>query len=265
MADYEKLGCPPVETSGTNLTMCDGSVKKSLGRYWTQELNRQGRPTDLEFELVETKHHTLLSLDSCFGLQLLSLELELVCLAEASQGLTKDAILRSYQDVFRGTGCLPGEYDIELEEGVPSIQNRPRRISHVMKNAVESKQAEMGRRGLDCQGGWVGPSEWISNLTAVWKADKAQVRICLDPRDLNKAIKQSHFSMLVLEDVLPALKEARVFSLLDVKDCFMHVKLSDQSSFLTTFWGPKRRYHWLRMPFGISSAPEESPGSTSWN
>ena len=26
-----------------------------------------------------------------------------------------------------------------------------------------------------------GPSEWISNLTAVWKADKAQVRICWTP------------------------------------------------------------------------------------
>ena len=255
MADYEKLGCPPVETSGTNLTMYDGSVKKSLGRYRTQVLNRQGRPTDLAFELLETKHHTLLSLDSCLGLQLLSYESESVCLAEASQGLTKDAILSSYQDVFRGTGCLPGEYEIELEEGVPAVQNRPRRIPHVMKKAVESKLAEMEEEG------WIakvdGPSEWISNLTAVWKADKAQVRICLDPRDLNKAIKRSHFNMPVLEDVLPALKEARVFSLLDVKDGFMHVKLSNRSSFLTTFWGPKGRYRWLRMPFGISSAPEE--------
>ena len=92
---------------------------------------------------------------------------------------------------------------------------------------------------------------------AVWKADKAKVRICLDPRDLNKAIRRSHFNMPVLEDILPSLKGARVFSLLDVKDGFMHVKLSQRSSFLTTFWGPKGRFRWLRMPFGISSAPEE--------
>ena len=25
------------------------------------------------------------------------------------------------------------------------------------------------------------PTEWSSNLMAVWKADKAQVRVCLDP------------------------------------------------------------------------------------
>ena len=224
VADYRKLGCPPVDPSGTNLTMYDGSVKKSLGRYRTLVVNQLGRQTELVFELLETKHHTLLSLDSCLGLQLLSYESESVCLAEASQGLSKEAILNSYQDVFKGTGCLPGKYDIELDEGVFPIQNRPRRILHMMKTAVESKLAEMEAEG------WIvkvdGPTEWISNLTAVWKADKAKVRICLDPRDLNKAIRQSHFNMPVLEDILPSLKGARVFSLLDVKDGFMHVKLS---------------------------------------
>ena len=89
------------------------------------------------------------------------------------------------------------------------------------------------------------------------EADKAQVRVCLDPRDLNRAIKRSHFNMPTLDDVLPTLNNTKVFSLLDVKDGFMHVMLSDRSSFLTTFWGPTCRYRWLRLPFGISSAPEE--------
>ena len=31
----------------------------------------------------------------------------------------------------------------------------------------------------------------------------------------------------------------------------------ESSSFFTTFWTPFGRYRWLRMPFGISSAPEE--------
>ena len=77
-----------------------------------------------------------------------------------------------------------------------------------MKQAVESKLAEMEEEG------WIAkvdaPTEWISNLTEVWKADKAQVRIYLDPRDLNKAIKRSHFSMPVLEDVLPALRKPEI-------------------------------------------------------
>ena len=33
--------------------------------------------------------------------------------------------------------------------------------------------------------------------------------------------------------------------------------VDDVSSYLTTFWMPFGRYRYLRMPFGISSAPEE--------
>ena len=47
-----------------------------------------------------------------------------------------------------------------------------------------------------------------------------------------------------------------MFSLLDAKDGFLQVKLSETSSFLKTFWGAGHKYRWLRMPFGISSAPE---------
>ena len=38
---------------------------------------------------------------------------------------------------------------------------------------------------------------------------------------------------------------------------FLQVVLDEPSRLLTTFWTPYGRYRWLRMPFGISSAPEE--------
>ena len=84
-----------------------------------------------------------------------------------------------------------------------------------------------------------------------------KLRICIDPRDLNKAIKRSHYIMPTLEDILPNLANAKVFSVLDAKEGFWHIKLDESSSFLTTFWTPVGRYRWLRLPFGISSAPEK--------
>ena len=216
LSDHRKLGSLPTKESRTTLTMYDGTVRKSLGRCRVQVHNRQEKPMWLEFELLETKHPTLLSLDTCLNLQLLSYEAESVCMAEATQSLTKETILKDYKDLFSGIGALPGVYDIELDDSVPPVQNRPCRIPHTMRAAVQEKLQTMEKDG------WIAkvdtPTEWISNLTAVWKADKAQVRVCLDPCDLNRAIKRSHFNMPTLDDVLPTLNNAKVFSLLDVKD-----------------------------------------------
>ena len=48
-----------------------------------------------------------------------------------------------------------------------------------------------------------------------------------------------------------------MFSVVDAKDGFLQVVLDEPYSYLTTFWTPFGRYRWLRMPFGIKSAPEE--------
>ena len=74
------------------------------------------------------------------------------------------------------------------------------------------------------------PTEWISYTTTVWKPEKKSVHVCLDPRDINKVIRQNHFHLPTLDDVLPRLKGARVFSLLDAKDGFLQVKLSESST-----------------------------------
>eukprot|EP00118_Oscarella_pearsei_P024025 m.296592 g.296592 ORF g.296592 m.296592 type:complete len:311 (+) comp40764_c1_seq17:319-1251(+) len=90
----------------------------------------------------------------------------------------------------------------------------------------------------------------------VRRKPSGQLRICIDPKPLNKALKRSHYPSPVLDDLLPELSKARVFSVCDVKHGFWHVKLDDPSSLLTTFATPYGRYRWLRMPFGISPAPE---------
>ena len=121
-----------------------------------------------------------------------------------------------------------------------------------MKQAVESKLAEMEKAGIIARVD--KPTDWIKNMTAVWKA--ASARICLDPRELNKAVKCNNFGMPAIDDVLPRPKCSEC--ILDAKEGFLHVKLSEESSFLTTFWGPQCRYRWCRLPFaGLCSAPEE--------
>ena len=79
----------------------------------------------------------------------------------------------------------------------------------------------------------------------------------MDARDLNNAIKRPHHPLPVIEDMLGDLANAKVFSVVDVKNGFWHVEFTKESSLLTTFNTPFGRFRWLRMPFGINAASEE--------
>lgn len=63
--------------------------------------------------------------------------------------------------------------------------------------------------------------------------------------------------MPTIEEIAADLSDAKVFTVLDIKDGFWHIKLTEEASFLTTFNTPNGRFRWLRMPFGISSGSEE--------
>ena len=100
------------------------------------------------------------------------------------------------------------------------------------------------------------PTDWVSSMVVVAKSN-GKIRLCIDPKPLNQAFKRNHYPLPVIDDLLPELSKAKVFSVVDAKNRFWHVQMDTDSSFLTTFGTPRSRYHWTRMPFGISPAPEE--------
>lgn len=61
-----------------------------------------------------------------------------------------------------------------------------------------------------------------------------KIRLCLDRRPLNKALKRNRYPMPIINDLLPDVCKARVFSVVDVKNGFWHVQLDDESGKLTT-------------------------------
>ena len=98
------------------------------------------------------------------------------------------------------------------------------------------------------------PTDWVSSKVTVMQ--NGNLRICSDPKDLNKAIRREHYPIPTLEEVVASTPGAKVFSRIDAKSGFLHIKLEYESSLLTTFNTPIGRYRWLRLPFGIKSAPE---------
>ena len=58
---------------------------------------------------------------------------------------------------------------------------------------------------------------------------------CLDPQDLNKAIRREHYKAPTLEEISHTLSGATVCPKLDAKDGFWSMHLHIPSSYLTTF------------------------------
>jgi len=83
-----------------------------------------------------------------------------------------------------------------------------------------------------------------------------RLRLCLDPKDLSKAILREHYPLPTIEEVATRLYGAKFFTILDARHGFWHIPLDKASSMLTTFNSLFGRYRWKWLPFGISSAPE---------
>ena len=81
------------------------------------------------------------------------------------------------------------------------------------------------------------PTDWASNIVVATKKS-GDLRVCINPQALNKALKRERYQLPILEDFLPSLAQAKVFTTLDLKAGYWHVLLDEQSGFLTTFSTP---------------------------
>ena len=86
--------------------------------------------------------------------------------------------------------------------------------------------------------------EWVSQMAVVHKPN-GKLRICIDPQPLNAALKREYYRLPVLDDVLPKLKNAKIFRKLNVREACWHVRL-EESSKLTT----------MITPFGLKVSSE---------
>ena len=98
-------------------------------------------------------------------------------------------------------------------------------------------------------------TEWVSKMAVVHKAN-GKLRYCIDPQSLNAALKREYYKLPVLDDVLPKLTNAKIFSKLDVREAYWHFRLDEESSKLTTMITPFGRYWWRRLPCGLKVSSE---------
>ena len=169
----------------------------------------------------------------------------------SASGLNKADIIRHFPRVFaEEVGQLEGEYHIKLDTTIFPVQHAPRRVPVAQRDQLKAELDKMTEQGIITL--VTAPTPWVSSLVVVPKKN-GMPRLCLDPKDLNKAVQREHYPLPTIEDIATRLHGAKAFTKLDVRSGFWHIKLDQASSYLTTFNTPFGRFRWRRMPFGIRS------------
>ena len=244
--------------------MYNKSEEKPLGKKRVRVVNPNGKKYSVEFIVVKGKCKPLLGLRASEQMNLISVINENILTVQKQASLqdkaiglstlTKEYILKEFADVFDGDGRLEGDLHLEIDPTVPPVQLPTRKVPIAIKEKLREELDRLETRNIGTPVNV--PTAWIS-ATVVTMKKNGNIRLCVGPKPLNVALKRNHYPLPRIEDVLPDLSNVRCFTVLDAKNGFWHVILDEESSYATTFGTPWWRYRWLRMPFGISPAPEE--------
>ena len=150
-------------------------------------------------------------------------------------------------------GKFPKEHKLELLENAVPVIHPPRRAPIQLREAIRSELDRMIE--LDVIRPVIVPTDWVSSITYVQKPDKS-LRICLDPKNINNALRRGHHHSPIVEELTLRFNNAKVFSKLDAKSGYWCVALDESSQLLTTFNSPFGRFCFKRLPFGLKTSQD---------
>ena len=281
---FDDDGNPKPEASEKNeavLSAYGGSIIKQLGtvnipcKYKEKKIN-------CIFYVTDKPGPAILGLKACTALKLVSLHCALktnltkptgnfnvsaqhadinsnreaayieshVALEERPPIRSKQELMEMYPECFNGTvGCFEDyTHHITLDPKVPPVIHAPHKVPIELKDRLQVELSEMENQDIIAR--VTQPTDWVNSLV-IREKENGRLCLCLDPKDLNKAIKREHHPTPTLEEITPKLTGAKLFSKLDARNGYWNVKLVEESSYLTTFNTPFGRFRFLRLPFGL--------------
>jgi hypothetical protein len=169
--------------------------------------------------------------------------------------LAKILVVCEFPDIFLDE--LPGlppdrdvEFAIELIPGTPPISRRPYQMPPNELAELKKQLQDLLNKGL------IRPSssEWGCPALFVKKKDNS-LRMCVDYRPLNAVIIKNKYPLPWIDILFDQLSKAKVFSKIDLRSGYHHIKIRPQDIPKTAFSTRYGLYKYLVMSFGLTNAP----------
>lgn len=239
---------PRIDKKNWNLSTVSNDKIPVVGSvYLLCNLHGSDKKHRLEFIVANIDCNPLLGSKTCENLNL-------VTRISSIEG-KYNYIFQKYSNVLSNeVGTIGPPYHIKLSDNaVPRIDGQ-RKIPFAMKDNLKIELERMEKLGIIER--VTEPTEWVNSIVIVKKSN-GKLRICLDPRYLNKFIVTSSSSIPTFEQIVSNLTGAKYFSVLDCNSGFWQIPLDSESSKLCTFNSPLGgRYLFKKLPFGLSCSSE---------
>ncbi|CAF2741454.1 unnamed protein product [Lepeophtheirus salmonis] len=186
------------------LRLWDDSPITPLGVTRTIIQNsKNSKPYSVEFIVVKQDLTPLLGLKAAEAMRLVKIN---ECQMER---VSMVSITDEFLNVFEGVGTLQGQVSLKLDESVQPVISPSRRTPVALQPKVK---AELDRLvSIPVIEPIIEPTPRVSQIVIVEKKS-GDMMICLDPRNLNKALKREHYQIPQLEDTVVGFMNRQVNS-----------------------------------------------------
>ena len=163
-------------------------------------------------------------------------------------------IKEEYPELFQGLGKLKDtEIKFTVDKNIQPVSQHLRRIPFHVRKKVENKLKQLIE--LDIIEPVTEATSWVSPIVAIPKGE--EIRLTIDMRKPNTAIKRNHFPIPTLDEILLKFNNCRVFTKLDLNNGYHQISLHPESRELTTFITHEGLFRYKRLVQGANSAFEE--------
>ena len=182
---YNKLPIKPSLIKGSHkLTSYCGSAIPYAGISHLTCRYKDGKTQSHAFYIVRSNTTPIVGLKTCKDLELIKLILNI-----QKEGGTTSAysqLVKEYKDIFEGIGNLENKCEIHLKENAVPMVYPARKVPLAMKQKLKDELDRL--EALNIIGKVSEPTDWVNAMVMVEKKD-GSVRLCIEPVDLNKAMK----------------------------------------------------------------------------